>query len=199
MSLDIELSRNGEEIREMNWLRNPFGLERWAECNVGSKRTTIYQSYNVIKHTNTTPSIYTIDWNNLVEWNLWDVCNKFCYHGSDILNLGEIYIRKSYRELFKAVVDDYWKVIKRLDEGYFFFDLPAYRQLIEGKFPIGVQREEFEYTKDREYLRIPIEVYYEHVGDLNCSTLQDYQDWFKELVEFADDLQDLDNKFYGSN
>ena len=33
MSLDISISRNGETLAEINWLRNPFGLCQWAEDN----------------------------------------------------------------------------------------------------------------------------------------------------------------------
>ena len=37
MSLEISLRKKGdeEEAMSLNWLRNPFGLERWAEANVG--------------------------------------------------------------------------------------------------------------------------------------------------------------------
>lgn len=39
MSLDISLidKKTGKEVMSLNWLRNPFGLERWAESNVGEK------------------------------------------------------------------------------------------------------------------------------------------------------------------
>lgn len=190
MSLDIELS-NGNEL---NWLRNPFGLERWARNNVECKITTEFISGTMKKDEN---GYKYIDWETDHSWNLWDVTNNFCYSGAKYLNEKPINTQKILRKLFKIVVDAYWEEIQKLDKGYFYFDLPAYRQFVEGQFEGIIEGSE--YSRDYKYLKIPIEIYEKKYPERERKGLTGYKDWFKQLVIFADELQDLDNKFSGSN
>lgn len=170
MSLSISLYRDNKEIMAMNWLRNPFGLERWASDNVPLQ----------------------------LKKDLWYVCNHWNYEKSNRIN----------RQLFLDVVMQYWAGIKKLKEGYFFFSLPSYRQFVEGKtqyldtmigWAFGGKRIKGEkYVENR--LAIPMWQFNEQVVDLGGQyQLDDYKNWFKELVGFAKLLQDKRNRFYCSN
>lgn len=65
MSLDISLyTNNNEEVASLNWLRNPFGLERWAAANVKG----------VPFHSN-----------GITEPDLYEICNKWTYDESPFI------------------------------------------------------------------------------------------------------------------
>jgi hypothetical protein len=170
MSLDISLynRKTGEDIIEMNWLRNPFGLERWASDNANLE----------------------------MKKDLWYVCNHWNYKKASRVNRG----------LFKSVVDKYWEVISNLTEGFFCFDLPAYRQFVEGKTQFMVQ-EDWAFGQrikgakyEGERLAIPMWQFTPQVIDLGGKNkLEDYQEWFRELVRFAELLQNENYRLYCSN
>jgi hypothetical protein len=159
MSLDISISRNGETLAEINWLRNPFGLCQWAEDNTRLS--------------------------NGVQPDLRYVCNHRAFGNSGQID----------RALFLRVVYDYWERIQFLKQGYFYFDLPSYRQFIEPHVHLLPQGNTFIGTKfivgssydDSNRLRIPME-HFSHdafaLGDKN--TLQAYKNWFARLVHIAE-------------
>ena len=163
MSLDISLidEETGEEIISLNWLRNPFGLERWAESNVGEK--------------------LNVPGNKA----LWFVCNYWCYDGSDNID----------RVRFKEVVDSYWAKVQEIEFGYFIFDLPEYRQFVEGKLKQGLDYSEgdFRYQKDNTEIAIRMTCFND------VKSLDEYKGWFQQLVQFAERLQDTNVEFECSN
>ena len=172
MSLDIALiDKDDNEVLSMNWLRNPFGLCQWAEDN------TPHLTYH--------------------GKDLYYVCNHWAYKMGNRIN----------RPLFKEVVDLYWAEIQKLERGYFHFDLPEYFQFVHQHyhlFPIvpGYQHiaiKDSLYDNERR-IAIPQE-YFGHADFSlgNCYTLDHYKAWFKQLVDFAERLQDKNLKFYCSN
>lgn len=175
MSLNITLTNNKqkEELASINWLRNPFGLCNWAEDNV--KPT------------------------DLKEKDLYYVVNHWNYEKSDQIN----------RALFKKVVYDYWYEIRKLERGYFFFTLQTYIQFVEPNlsalpkvnihFLNNVNRIKDSYYTDDNRIAVPQEYFNNPIFNLSGSTLEHYKNWFKELVDFADLLQNKDNAFYCSN
>ena len=54
MSLEISLRKKGEEdeIMSLNWLRNPFGLERWAAANTEKENVERGRLWYVCNHWN---------------------------------------------------------------------------------------------------------------------------------------------------
>lgn len=200
MGLDMDLTCNKEEINEINWLRNPFGLERWVRDNVNNAERTHIISAKVWKDKETRKVL--IDWNQEMDWDLWDVTNQFCYDGCKLLNEDPIKQQKALRRLFKVVVDSYWEQIQKLDVGFLFFDLPSYRQFVEPKrFPGIIEGAKYgDNCYGIKCLMIPLDVWNAREGNpRERMDLEGYKKWFKRLVDFANDLQDLDNKFYGSN
>ena len=174
MSLDIYLTdkKTGDEVADMNWFRNPFGLCQWAEDN--------YEYVN----------------GHEGKKSLWYVCNHWSYAKSGRVN----------RKLFKDVVHEYWDTISFIKQGYFFFNLPSYRQFIEGKlnylpgndgiFNRSILGQKYD-IKSR--LLIPMEHFGDRLFGISKHTLDDYREWFKELLWFAELLQDKNNRFYCSN
>ena len=177
MSLDISLcDTDGDDIKSMNWLRNPFGLEQWAQGNFEyiTKECVI-----------------------ILPFTLWDVCNQWNYEKSSEVD----------RPLFKFVVDVYAGVLKQLETGYFWFDIYGANQYIIPKahsLPFetmyGVSS-----IKGRVYhkdsMGIP-QKYCKNLfdfGSRNAHTLEWYNDWFNQLVEFAELLQNTEYDFYCSN
>jgi len=125
------------------------------------------------------------------------VCNRWSYDEGEHIDRAE----------FKRVVMQYWEQIKGLKEGYFYFDLLAYITIIQPKFlhfPVhdvfGTPRiNGSKFTVGKDKLMIPMEHFKAPVFNLpNCS-LEDYKQWFLELVEFAVLLQDPTTRFYCSN
>ncbi len=175
MSLDISLyNENEEEIMDMNWLRNPYGLCNWAEDN------TAETNYNPDK-----------------EHSLWYVINNWSYDNSSNVDRG----------LFLDVVIEYWEIIKNLKQGYYFFNLPGYRQFVEANIHLMPQEKEpwgASYIKGEKYaqdrrLMIPMENFKHPEFNLGNPCLKKNQKWFAELVEFANMLQDEQYTFYCSN
>lgn len=160
----MSLSNDEEdEVISLNWLRNPFGLERWAELNVGEKV-------------------------NLPEnERLWDVCNRWTYDKSNEID----------RKLFKKVVDIYWSKIQNLQVGYFVFDLPGYRQMVEGPVGMKLTRRYYEYRRDGADIAIRMECFKRDLS-LDNPTLEKWKEWFHRLVVFAEKLQDPNMEFYCS-
>jgi len=139
------------------------------------------------------------------EQSLWYVCNAWAYDkGKDVDRVG-----------FKRVVDAYWERIQKLERGYYWFDLPAYRDIVErncgwipyelggsrlGASPAESHYVDERYNKKRDKLGIPMEYFTAGVFHLaGQNTLEHYKDWFAELVKFAELLQDTALEFYCSN
>ncbi len=175
MSLDITLTnrKTNEEVASMNWLRNPYGLCRWAEDNIDIIEGA---SSDVV--------------------NLHFVCNNWAYSkGKDI-----------DRKLFKQVIDTYWEKIQKLERGYYAFDLASYMSFVQPRFELfphtvifgQLSIEEAKFLPDRR-LAIPMEYFNKPIFNLGHCSLENYKNWFKELVDFAELLQDEDNEFDCSN
>ena len=173
MSLDLHLyDKNTDEVAHMNWLRNPFGLCQWAEDNVEPSNPTLFE-----------------------------VCNKWAYNKGKNVD----------RPQFRRVVLEYWERIKKLEHGFFkFSSLSQYRQFVEPIIHL-MPRRKLSYSdameivgekRDANSVYIPMEhfnVKDDWDGRNNHYTLEKYKEWFKELVEFAELLQDKDLEFYCSN
>lgn len=185
MSLDISVTDpETGETREMNWLRNPYGLCSWAEDN-----------YNYI--TKEEPP---------VEQRLWYVINHWNYDKSGQVD----------RLLFLEVVQKYEAVVGHLTHGFFWFDVGAYIQFIEpyldyfprshppASFTIPIRRIQGS-THYNRHIGIPMDHFGNPVFELssqyrpNAHTLKRYQEWFNELVQFAETLQKPGSVFYCSN
>lgn len=189
MSFRISLSHKGDWVRDMNWLRNPFGLAEWIEGNVE-------------RCTNMTLSGYL------------GFCN------------GELSHRVS-RATFQYYVLQYAEQVRKLENGHFRFDLPAYRQFIEGRqgaLPGRVLASQFRIEGERynrEFvnlkgggmgeevtgLDIPMEHFIHREFNLGIyprwdatphdrPVLRHYKAWTEELVGFAALLQNEDYDFY---
>jgi hypothetical protein len=176
MSLDISLyNKEGECVQSMNWLRNPFGLCVWAEDN----------AHHVWKCA--PKPIET----------LWYVCNHWSYAKSGRVN----------RLRFGEVVNHYAETLLNLEKSFYFFALPAYRQFIQPNELLLPREQLFTGTwhikdsfyDDRLRLAIPVEHFSHACFCLDKPTTGSYQDWFRELVRFADALQDKSLTFYCSN
>lgn len=177
MSLDIALYDNDDNcIAEMNWLRNPFGLCKWAEDNCH----------------------YV--WNSVPVENerLWYVCNNWAYDKSNEVD----------RIQFKKVVDRYWYTLQTLETTYYFFDLPSYRQFIEGKLDhlptkmlAFVETLSIEGSKydNQQRLLIPVDLFKSPIFHLGKVSSEKQKAWMLELVKFAELLQNESNRFYCSN
>ena len=188
MGLDITLSERDSdgteiEIASMNWLRNPFGLRDWAEDN--------YQiAMDLTDRPSDTP-------------DLWYVVNNWNYEKSANVD----------RALFKAIVDEYWVVLKDLKEGYFVFTLSGYINIIEpnrsslpseniiaGDSRFGKKIVGAKYVgAEREKIAIPQRLFASPVWHLGRYDLGSYLAWYRELVDFAEKLQDTRYTFYCSN
>jgi len=173
MSLDISVSKDGEELASINWLRNPFGLEQWAERNVGDK----------VSHFGIT---------------LYDVCNNWAYDEAknidrklfkDIVDLYWEEIRRLERGYFFFNFQEYVGLIPYYHG--FPVEKPTFRNITEIKDAIwkgdlyGIPQEYFH--DDAKF----------HMGSFY--TLGQYQSWFKVLVDLAELLQDPEIEFYCSN
>ena len=170
MGFDMSLSGEGKYIT-MNWLRNPFGLTKWLEDNVERPETDL-------------PSVNTI-------------CNRWTYSNSDKID----------RELFLNVILSYKTGVEKLERGFYYFNLREYRCLVEPKAHLmekeskmlgGTDIKGLEYAKDGR-VRIPLEVYAKYPHAESHSTIEYYKKWFKELLDFAEQLQDKSLTFYCDN
>ena len=183
MSLDISvMSKHTGESMDMNWLRNPFGLCPWAEAN-----------YN-----------YATERQPPEEQSLWYVINHWNYDTSDQVD----------KPLFLEVVKRYGVVLHQLERGYFFFTETGLEQFVwpcvgvtsmveirRGQPPdiVTVGRgEEKEYGLPMEKFGDPCY----HLSDRyrpHAHTLGHYLSWYRDLIRFAEILQEPDASFYCSN
>lgn len=179
MSLDIYVNnpKTGASM-DMNWLRNPYGLCSWAESNYD------YQTESQ------TPE----------QKSLWWVINHWNYDKSEQVD----------RKLFLNVVNRYGNVlINDLKQGHFFFTEQELKQFIFPHLTV------LSWTKDTlpgvvikhpvVQLGIPMEFFEHPCFGLsskyrpNAHTLDRYQAWFQELMNFAEILRNPDAEFYCSN
>jgi len=188
MSLDLTLYKDDEEIMWMNWLRNPFGLEMWAQCNFDESKNKFE-----------------------VEQSLYYVCNHWSYESlrsSCFASLTKDDSNDVDRKLFHSVVTDYWSVIQTLESSYFGFPLSSYIQFIQPNYHHFPKEKLFtgdEYIKDSKYseddtmLLIPVKYFQHRDFCLSEASTQRYKKWFYELVQFAEKLQDKSLRFECSN
>ena len=169
MSLDLSVTVDGE-TREMNWLRNPFGLCDWAEDNVkpGTRQSLYY------------------------------VCNHWSYNKSQRVNKKLFLdVVLAYSEAIKVLEKGYFVFdlpsyrqfvepnIKHLPTDTMVFTTA--RRIVGSKYD------------DKLRLMIPMEYFSHSVFNIRWCKLADYQAWFQELVELAELLQQPRAKFYCSN
>lgn len=173
MGLDLTLyDRSDNEVASLNWLRNPFGLARWAEDNTGLAK--------------------------VVDKSLYYVCNEWSYDRGEEID----------RVLFKTVVTFYWEKLVRLQQGYFVFTFQEYLQFVAPKYSMmpmermrfgGDRHEGLEWRDDGSRLALPQDSFNPGLFHLRSCKLPSYKLWFKELVDFAELLQDDNLRFYCSN
>jgi hypothetical protein len=128
--------------------------------------------------------------------DLWYVINHWNYEKSRRIN----------RKLFKEVVDAYWAEIQKLEKGYFYFDLGSYMSFVQphlSELPVERLFDQDRikggvFADDGRY-GIPMEYFNKPAFHLSDATLDRYKEWFSQLVEFAQMLQDKDYRFYCSN
>lgn len=127
--------------------------------------------------------------------SLWYVINHWNYGKSHRVN----------RPLFKQVVDEYWQAIEPLEKGYFFFNIASYMSFVQPHLDVLPVTNQFHQPrieggifKGHKY-GIPIELFDKPCFNLGYSSLESYKEWFRQLVEFAELLQDKSNRFYCSN
>lgn len=174
MSLDISVSKDGEELAGINWLRNPFGLEQWAERNVGDK----VSNFGI---------------------TLYDVCNNWAYDEAknvdrklfkDIVDLYWEEIRRlergyfffNFRE-FEVMVAQHYNLFPKED------------------LPCVINPEILGSIWKGDLYGIPQE-YFCNDNIFHLGThfhLVAYKLWFKVLVDLAELLQDPETEFYCSN
>ena len=174
MSLDISVSKDGEELASINWLRNPFGLEQWAERNVGDK----VSNFGI---------------------TLYDVCNNWAYDEAknvdrklfkDIVDLYWDEIRRMERGYFFFNFQEYVGLIPYyhgfpVEKPNWFDSIAEIKDAIWKGDLYGIPQEYF--CNDNIF----------HLGI--HFHLVAYQLWFKELVDIAELLQDPETEFYCSN
>jgi hypothetical protein len=206
MSLDISLydiGRSGEkyEVLSMNWLRNPFGLERWAETNAGVKVSD--------------------------DQSLYYVCNHWAYDNS----IDHDDPHHDNREFFKEVVDHYGNALHmRHRNGETFYFAFTNENLINNyvldtrilpHFPLGEVKDahfikgavwgpgEGGARNGAQTLFVPMQhfetpainnrVHLLHYGSTQ-TLLAQYIDWYNELMKFAEALvAHPEYEFYCSN
>jgi hypothetical protein len=186
MGLDITVTNThtGASM-DMNWLRNPYGLCTWAENNY----------------------TYFTEREPPEEKSLWYVINHWNYDTSEQVD----------KQLFLDVVGKYGNVITKLDYAYFWFDEAGFKQFItpclktwfyadQETFDLsGVEGTRRYHFHQREYIGMPMQYFSSPcfgLSDryrLHAHTLAHYQNWYRELITFAEMLQDPDAVFDCSN
>jgi hypothetical protein len=173
MSLDISLTdKCGDEIASLNWLRNPFGLERWAQHNV---EYAVRDAFHVTDR-------------------LWYVCNHWNYkHSEDVDRRRFKQVVDSYNMVIQQLeVGYFWFDASELIQ----FVFPHAAQFKGHWLDDGGQKHY------NQLLGIPqpqfCHFWFEPSAEKHY-TLEYYKHWFCELVDFADLLQDRENEFYCSN
>ncbi len=173
MSLDIDVrNTRTDESMDMNWLRNPYGLEYWARTNY----------------------LYVTKEEQPEEKSLWYVINNWNYDKSEQVD----------KSLFLEVVKQHGDIILSLERGYFWFTESAFRQFVQPHWDVLSM-----FAKDiityQDLQGINMEYFGHpdfHLSDKyrpHAHTLARYQDWYRELIKFAEMLQDPDAVYYCSN
>lgn len=174
MSLDIAIGNAATgDTRDLNWLRNPFGLCQWAEDN--------YE--------------YRTKQRPPEQEQLYYVCNHWAYDRS-----GEVdrplfkRVVESYWEVLSGLERGYYffgagSLIQ--------FVVPHWRHL-----PVTVEFysprvEVMAYMDDR--VGIPVEHFTHPDFHLSNPSLGSCKAWYEQLLEFAELLQDPAYEFYCSN
>ena len=170
MSLDISLTYKDEEIMEMNWLRNPFGLCNWAEDVIKEKGLKTKKS-------------------------LWHVINHWNYEKSEKVNRKLfLEIVEEYNKIIQELEEGhfYFNVFSLCQ-----FVMPKYSQFEQEKGFCNTRIKGIKYGKDK--VGIPMTSLNCEIFNVGKGELKDYKKWMNELLEFAKLLQNKKYKFYCSN
>jgi hypothetical protein len=174
-----------KESREMNCLRNPFGLCSWAEQNYA----------------------YCMEREPPEEQSLWYVINHWCYatseqvdkslflevvkeHGRVLLQLDSAYFWFT-ESTFTQFIHPCQKIWFHADDETFMWS--------------GFEGTVRYHFAGREHIGMPMHLLGSHCFGLsdfyhpNIHTLAFYQKWYAELIEFAELLQDPDAVYHCSN
>jgi len=191
MSLDIGVYNPSTHAQmEMNWLRNPYGLEPWARRNY----------------------LYATQQQEEPKPDLWDVLNQWNYDKSievdksvflaTVMLYGDVIftLKRGYfwfdEGMFKQFVKPCMSVLPHAP-GYFLW---------AGSPALTGIKDTVEYTFwKKPHVGIPMEYFGHACFELSdafrphAHTLAHYQDWYKELTSFAELLQKPDSIFSCSN
>lgn len=174
MGLDLSLFRGDEEVVELNWSRNPFGLCQWAEDNAD-------------------PGI---------DFSLYFVCNEWAYSKGDQVNRPLFKsVVDAYGEMVKALEFGYfWFPESNLEQSVRNFQSGNYPT--PGLVTVEmVQQARFVEFRNGKY-GIPMTMFHSPHSRFDYSEdlrLPRYKEWFTRLESFAEQLQDETLRFYCSN
>ena|SRR5579872_3619649 len=180
MSLDISVSNaTTEQAVELNWLRNPFGLERWARAN-----------YLYVKKEEPKP-------------DLWGVINQWNYDKAEQVDKPVfLEVVKRYGEVILHLEKGYfWFDIT----AYLDFIRPHEALLPWKSFGLGENQRIAGAVYQHLTMGIPMEYLSSPVFGLSdeyrhdAHSLARYQAWYQQLIDFAEILQHPDSMFYCSN
>lgn len=161
MGLDLHLYDGEEEVAWINWSRNPFGLERWAEANValaGGAGTSL---------------------------TLWEVTNTWAYDRAFEVDRPLFQaVVLAYQEKLVALPDSYFFFDL---PSYRQFVEPHLRLLPHEKTIYTRIVGEW-YVEGK--LAIPVGNFAHQVFALSRRSHTHYLAWFEKLAEFARLLQD---------
>lgn len=177
MSLDIALLDGEESVAEMNWLRNPFGLQQWAEDNyqiatgAGSRNIDLHYVTNHWAYDKNLP-VDRVEFKRVVD---------------------------EYAAVIEKLTDSYF-VFKL--SGYIQFVEPHLKlfpreNVIDSSPKFGTRIVGSKYHGDR--IAIPQAHFWRNEFNLGDCTLAGYQAWFGELVNLANLLQEPRYRLYCSN
>ena len=175
MGLDLSLynRETGEEEYEINWSRNPYGLIRWAQDNVGDKVMV--------------PGIRHDD-------PLWYVCNHWNYGKSYRVN------RELFKRVIDAY---WVEIQKLDSGRFYFSAGELWQFIISGGVADVFHWHGWPEHKEDGRIGLDMERFLDprfHLSDTGKeSMLNHYKYWFKRLVAFAEALQDKRYRFYCSN
>ena len=185
MGLDIDVTNpeTGESI-DMNWLRNPYGLERWARAN-----------YLYVKKEEPTP-------------DLWDVCNEWAYDKAEQVDRPVfLQIVKRYGDVIMNLEHGYFwfdvsAYIQFIEPHLSVF--PRHDPLEKLGIADGSLRIVDSVYCNKE-VGIPMEYFGDpcfHLSDKyrpTAHTLERYKEWYQQLINLAELLQVPGTTFYCSN
>jgi len=158
-----------EIVKSMSWVRSPFGLENWAESNVGH----LIDKSDFDIPSDQKPLNY--------------ICNNWSYDNSNLIN----------KDLFFKIIKTYLEAIQKLKKGYFYFkNIKVLNNYIPKKMQMEIKKRTYKARiKIYEKIKIDHDMYiklmekYNDVDYLffnkNNYTLEHYKIWFIQLFSIA--------------